>query len=429
MSAENRIKIPKVSDRVLFDCFKEIAQQHGITNISVTALGFANIGDIQVDSEPAGALKLLLDSDSAIIERCTLIIQGFSLMFFRGGNYQPQEKSGIFDEVIITEGNQKNISDESRISIISFLIKRLKAFDPNRVIVSGVLPEQAHLEAMHTSTLERLEHLNESLIQKSDQFRQRLEEEHHKKVKDLEEETRQKQTKLEEQFSKKEEKISELKNELEKKLKEIDDRDNRHARRSLRKALQAEIANRQTKFSLTPSTIKLRLPIHALCCALITIFSYGSFYYTQQYYVVTLQKELSVYQSSLILLKPFGLTIAAVGMAIFYLRWMNHWFEQHSQAEFHLKQFQLDVDRASWVVETALEWKSSLGSVIPTILLESISKNLFRPETKSPETPLHPGDQLASALLGSASKVRMQAGNAELEFTGKSLKKEMQDQK
>jgi hypothetical protein len=28
----------------------------------------------------------------------------------------------------------------------------------------------------------------------------------------------------------------------------------------------------------------------------------------------------------------------------------------HASAEFLLKQFELDIDRASWVVETAMEW-------------------------------------------------------------------------
>ena len=40
-------------------------------------------------------------------------------------------------------------------------------------------------------------------------------------------------------------------------------------------------------------------------------------------------------------------------------------FEQHAQTEFQLKQFELDMERASWIVETSLEWKDAKGTSIP----------------------------------------------------------------
>ena len=59
--------------------------------------------------------------------------------------------------------------------------------------------------------------------------------------------------------------------------------------------------------------------------------------------------------------------------------------------------------------------------------MESITKNLFVREGETLEPNMEAGDQLASAILGSASRIKMQAagGGAELEFEGKKLKKEM----
>ncbi|WP_348719983.1 hypothetical protein [uncultured Alcanivorax sp.] len=107
---------------------------------------------------------------------------------------------------------------------------------------------------------------------------------------------------------------------------------------------------------------------------------------------------------------------------IFYVRWMNAWFSQHASTEFQLRQFQLDIERASWVVETALEWKDAKGSTIPAELLGPISNNLFGAESTD-SSVVTPADELASALLGTASKVRLNVAGSELELDGKKLNK------
>ena len=61
---------------------------------------------------------------------------------------------------------------------------------------------------------------------------------------------------------------------------------------------------------------------------------------------------------------------------------------------------------------------------MPDNLLSSVTKNLFNPQAE-PETVLHPADELASALLGSASKVKLKVGDSEVDFDkpGKIAKK------
>jgi hypothetical protein len=121
--------------------------------------------------------------------------------------------------------------------------------------------------------------------------------------------------------------------------------------------------------------------------------------------------------------KPFGLTFAAIATAFFYLRWLNRWFEQHAQAEFKLKQFQLDIERASWLVETALDWDAKQKNDLPKELLEGLSRNLFSFEDEKIDQVRHPVDELASALMGTASKVKLNIGGNEVELDGKRLNK------
>ncbi|MGR9116514.1 MAG: hypothetical protein ACU85E_12170 [Gammaproteobacteria bacterium] len=116
-------------------------------------------------------------------------------------------------------------------------------------------------------------------------------------------------------------------------------------------------------------------------------------------------------------------TFGAVGSLIYFIRWLNRWLEQHAQAEFQLRQFQLDIERASWIVETTLEWNDAKGTTIPDKLLESLSRNLFKDTSQQPEQAVHPTDQLASALLGSASSIKLKAGDSEINIDPKKLNK------
>jgi hypothetical protein len=102
---------------------------------------------------------------------------------------------------------------------------------------------------------------------------------------------------------------------------------------------------------------------------------------------------------------------------------MTRWSDRHAEAEFQLKQLELDMDRASWVVETAFEWKSRENNAIPGHLLEAVSRNLFARSDQREEISAHPVDQLASALLGQAAHAKLNIGGHEIEFGRGALRK------
>ncbi|WP_043320748.1 hypothetical protein [Microbulbifer sp. HZ11] len=423
--SNQRIKIPRKSDKKVWAVFKELASQYSVSKINVNALGFASIGVVNPDSSTA-EMDALLSKNSSIIDSMSLPIPGYSVSYHRGGSYPPEQKSGVFDEILLSQSNQNQVSVEDKINIVAFLNKRLNSFDSSKSI-KGDPEAQAQLEAMHISTLERLEMLNEELIQKSSEFREGLEKKFSEKQNTLEQKIQKEKERLEGEYRAKNEILETRADDLEKKIKAIDDRNNTHVRRSLRKELQEIIQSRSTEFKLTSGTNKLRTPIHILCIVLIALFASGGIWYALELFNYLGEEGATTINVVILAIKQLGLTIGGVGTAVFYMRWLNRWFEQHSQAEFHLKQFQLDVDRASWVVETALEWNTSTGTTIPAVLMESITKSLFEREGEVSAPDMEAGDQLASAILGSASRVKVQTagGGAELEFEGKKLKKEM----
>jgi hypothetical protein len=87
-----------------------------------------------------------------------------------------------------------------------------------------------------------------------------------------------------------------------------------------------------------------------------------------------------------------------------------------------------NVDRASWVVETALEWRQEQQAPMPDHLIESISRNLFSKSEKDEGADMHPADYLASALLGTASALKLKAGGAEIDLDRKGISKLKQEQ-
>lgn len=419
--ADQRIKIPRATDKSLITCFKELSELTGVQQISVTALGFNNIGAIDFSKDFPDSINLILQKNSAIIDTITLNLPGLPIRFYRGGNYQAPEKSGVFDEIVLTQNqNQATPDSEVVIEVVTTINKKLKAFDPKRVATS-LSEGQAQLEAIHISNIERLESLNEELIKSTHEYRLKLDSEHVSKSEKLEAHFKSKASELEEEFKQKEANLSQQIEALESKRKELDDSSNTHARREIRRDILKEIKSRQTKFSLTDGTNSLRKPIAIAMLGLIAIFVVLGGVSVKEFYEVLQGNDFN--KILIAGVKQAIYSAGAIASVIFMIRWMNRWFELHSQSEFALKHFELDMERASWLVETSLEWKDAKGTAIPPELLESLSNNLFSSEKEKIDPLQHPADQLASALLGSSSSIKLRAGDSTLEIDPKKLAK------
>lgn len=218
------------------------------------------------------------------------------------------------------------------------------------------------------------------------------------------------------EFETKRDELASQERALQAQLAEVDARAARHARRKIREDLKAELAARATKFELTSGTRALRAPITA-----VTLSILGVLFCALLWGIATaLNHKLNDVATNV---RLAAISFGFVSTLVFYLRWQNRWFEQHAQEEFRLKRMALDVDRASWVVEMAMEWKDEKGAELPTELLTRLSAHLFEQGTTREEA-LHPADQLASALLGSAAElsVELPGGKGALKLDRKSMR-------
>ena len=424
---QNTLIIPRASDGTILNVFLELADLYEPHHMSVTVTGFQGAFDPRAGNSKEIAERIR-EKNSNLIFQASIGFLDISIAFTRGGD----SNSGIFDSLKITKGsNSPQATPQTRLEIISLLESRFKAVNPAQHLRGNATDAQALLEAAHNSILQRLEQAATDQISNNSDHLRKLEEDYTEKRKALEAELALKKIETEKWRQDEKKEIEKEKADLEKREREIDDRQNTHARRALQKELRSKFTDRQQSFKLTQGTRLLRLPIHAICIVL--LFGLATLLNSISIQTWDLLKNWQSNPSNDILrpdliyvfIKNITVAAAFAGLGLIYLRWMNRWFEKHAEAEFLIKGMELDVDRASWVVETALEWHNQVKEPMPANLMSSVSHNLFNGSNPSIEDPRNPADELASALFGSAgAKAKINSnGEAEIEFNPSKIKK------
>jgi hypothetical protein len=251
--------------------------------------------------------------------------------------------------------------------------------------------------------LHRLEQLTGKIIEQNEDYRRKLDLQYEDRNNKLETQFDERRSLLESELNKKNEEIAAKEAELLKKTQELDDRSSRHARRQLRQDLKKGIESRTTEFQLTKYTRRKRLPIHFLFLGLLVGF--GIF----TYIAIWEQMHPPEGTNPWYILSRVPISILAFAAAIiYYIRWNDQWFQKHADEEFRLKRLDLDIDRASWLVEMALEWKDEKGTEIPKELVDRLSQNLFSGRDDLIEQVQHPSHEALSTLLASLSSLRLQ---------------------
>jgi hypothetical protein len=92
------------------------------------------------------------------------------------------------------------------------------------------------------------------------------------------------------------------------------------------------------------------------------------------------------------------------------------------------KQFELDINRASWIVELALEWKDEKSQQIPDDLLEKLSRNLFLHRDEK-ESHSNSSEEIAKLLFGASSRVSIKTPAVDAELDRKGIASVMKENK
>ncbi len=198
--------------------------------------------------------------------------------------------------------------------------------------------------------MNRLAGMSEKILFDIAEQKRKLDDDYRLKEKKLEARLLEKAKAIETEFEMKHAGLLVREKELAAKKAELDDRSSTHARRDIRKELKAMIGQ-PDRLKVSKDTRNRRAWIIGIYLLLLIAFGVPA--------VRFLNSSLSSAD-----FEPwtFGRQIAfSIGFVVtagFFLRWLNQWSHQLAQEELRQKQFELDIDRASWLVGMALVWKS-----------------------------------------------------------------------
>ncbi|MGH0220827.1 hypothetical protein NKY68_12220 [Sinorhizobium meliloti] len=341
-------------------------------------------------------------------------------------NKDDQFDRALFDALVFTvdgspTGNAPQLTSAQAMQI-NELIDEVFGRDIN--LSSAAFKDPKTLQSVlrsHQSIIERLQRMTLEVGEQTTRARSDLEAEYVELKKQLEDQVAAERLEYQKAIDSERALLAQRADEVAARARVLDDRNNTHVRRELHEKLKARLADRFKKLDLTPETKRARWPIHLGVTASAALLALLVYSLTSEALVVTSRADSTVAERILVIAKSATASLGFLGIISWYLRWMNRWFERLAENEFQLKQFELDITRAQWVVETAFEWKISQQSPIPDPLLENISRNLFINSEKDVNADMHPADYLASALIGKASNVKLAVPGAEIELGPKAL--------
>lgn len=172
------------------------------------------------------------------------------------------------------------------------------------------------------------------------------------------------------------EKIDKLQGELDAAKKAVDDRNHMHVRRELRQKITDDISEVISDGVNPPGTTRknIEIVIFIIICALVA----GAF--TWQNFEAFTASATSTTDTTLmwfLALKGTIGAIATIGFLVYAMGWLrNNYLRDVSKAH-ELQRYGLDINRASWVIETIMEMTGKEGRVLPEKWIEGSCHGLF----------------------------------------------------
>lgn len=387
------IRSPRLSDSQilnLWDKLEEISEGR--------AKNFKVSGDIAVERKELEEIEGLDTSFSLDFAYFMSNDKSIAITFRRGiseGDFNSRTASLYFDEFQVQPSNNavpsptevvrftRAIQDASRADLLSE--PTLKPPE-----VSDFMEAQfSQLSALVTKMASQFDDRQAKL----DKYRADLEQKHIDKISALEKEH---QERLEA--------LAGERKELEKLRLDLDDRDNVHVRRELRGKITEEVQQRlesPSRYGRGGSTQWLVVFLSLGASAILYWLAY-----TSQLEINAGSVDPNAFWFSLA--KAVLAGIAATGFVAYAIAWVRKIHLDNAEAAQSLERYALDIDRASWAIETIIEMSKKDGAEIPTAWVEGVCEGLFSSKGRSDDvTALH--------ALGALMDV---AGGAEIGTNG-----------
>lgn len=420
--------VPRANDRSILAAYLAIADHFGVDNFLVSTIAGAE-KTIHVTDIASDQFWITLNKeDGSQIRHAAITFENrFQVNFYRGGFETGSPQSPFWDHIGFTDLDRSNrIEADSRLAVASIVQEHLGAF-ADLAKAANVEDHFGRLFAQYDASLGTLRAMSSEFLvdlakQRAD-FDQAMKDERSR----LQSEFNGYKTSLDMTHKERSEALAE-------RIKEVDDSDNKHARRAIRDKMLEDVSGRIKNFGVSANTEGKRKAVRMGFILLFVTFTLlvgsgigESLHHMVYGYDIAMKQGSETARAAALealsldkMVAWARIVVGSLGLTasiVFFIRWESMWADMHAVNEFQLQQFHVDVNRANWVIESALEWKKETQDVPPPELLAQLTKNLFSNQADTAaDRVLHPADELASALLGSSSKLRLNLGGNEMEI-------------
>lgn len=291
------------------------------------------------------------------------------------------DPNGIGYDIVIGSGN--NNHKEADAFIIPFADSFYKFFNITTrfdLACEKILPEEKALLDARQTSINALQDASKNILVAM----ARKNEEWHDKFleyeNELNEQYKNKDAKLEEKFNIKDDKFKAEKEAFEKEKAAFNTSENKRVRRDLLERIERVIVDNKA-IKLSDSTEQKGKHVIGVCIGLAVVSLLISITF-----IILFILSLTNY---LLLIPASSFFVVFLSTMIYFIRWYNHFFRMHADAELSNKKFETDMLRAGWLAEMYFEWEEKKGIAFPQQMVESFTRNLFENNTNT-EKVTHP---------------------------------------
>ena len=375
------------------------------------------------------------DGDGYVLTLAQISIEGKRLVVhYRRGtsgldsqgqiNINTRIPSPYFDEVIIVPNPQQLPTIQECFTLEETISDYIKIHLPQGA-TSGA---EGAIQLLQTE-MAALTNLHRKMLSDTQTQKENLEDEYRKKRESLDTETRKQKGELDEHRDKENSRIIALKEEIEQARKQLDDRDHMHVRRQLRHQIGEEIKARVSG-TLVPTRsiwVNWAVLVFAIVCAgAAGVFAWVSLAAFAD--LLAPAQDPSAQQIADVHLIAWMLAIrgtvasaVALGFLVYALSWLRKTYLDDVKVSNELQRYALDINRASWTIETIMEMTTKEGRVLPDRWIEAVCRGLFQNAegAKTNVTPL----EAWGTLLNLSGRAEIGPDGPKLEFKKGQTKK------
>ncbi|RVH24507.1 hypothetical protein [Sinorhizobium meliloti] len=430
--------VGKLPDKTVIELFEAIEAEFGNEHLSFQAAEVAFTGNRE--------LLKARKTPSYLITNASIGVRGhgFSVSFARESN---RNTSPYYDEITINIRNNPVPAAEDLVKLENLIRDRVKfptvslPDKPDRAVIGLFEKEMATIASMH-----------EKLLADALELRQTYELQDAERRAQFEKDQREAQAAQQQLEEESLARIQAEKDVLEEKIKNFDFSDHMRARRKLREDITADVQGAiQRPVTTIQSTIKLMM-VAVFCAGAATLSGFFAFESFQAFIsladrsAVDLNALLAHLTSSgqpttppvaqaaindntylLWMLAVRGILLSAVAVAFTYyvVSMLRKSYDEDVRSLRELQRYGMDINRASWVIETAMEMTTKEGAALPERWIEGATAGLFQVGSHK-ESEVNSLAALG-AVMGLGPEVSVGPDGAHLKLSPKAAKKAAAD--